>query len=257
MSNEDIMSMSMSMSDDIPQIKKVATFSCRATTKCTVINGDSTDSKTITNNGQVTTQIVNEIPPIIHDIINIMTLPAKKAKRVKTSVRLPHGARTGGVNSITNILLPTRPQQTMLISLSNFKEHINEFFGNELKKCKIDKISALHVMWHEFNEEGVASFGFNGKSSVWGFHTVTVVNRDRWNNRMLEIAKLLVRDHGPDKPAKRPLQTIYEIMQYCGMRVVGRGNVKNIKDMKALLQDEYCYNPVDFEYTKNRAINGW
>jgi len=254
MSNEDIMS--MSMSDNIPQInkamreKKVVTFSCRATT-------EYADSKINTNDTHMTSQTVNEIPPIIQDIIDIMIQPAKKAKRVKTNVRLPHGARTGGANSITNILLPTRPQQTMLIPLSNFKEHINEFFGDELKKCKINKISALHVMWHEFNEEGVASFGFNGKSSVWGFHTVTVVNRDRWNIRILEIAKLLVRNHSPDKPAKRPIQTIYEIMQYCGMRVVGRGNVKNIKDMKALLQDEYCYDPVDFEYTKKRAINGW
>lgn len=248
MSNKDIISdISISMTDDVPQIEKPITVKMFATTESADIN----------TNNSVTAQIVNEIPPIIQDIINIMSQPAKKAKRIKTTVSLPHGARTGGANSNTNILLPTRPQQTMLIPLTNFKEHINEFFGDELKKCKIDKISALHIMWHEFNDEGVASFGFNGKSSVWGFYTVTVLNRDRWNIRILEIAKLLVRNHSPDKPAKRPIQTIYEIMQYCGIRVVGRGNVKNIKDMKALLQDEYCYDPVNFEYIKKRAINGW
>jgi hypothetical protein len=44
---------------------------------------------------------------------------------------------------------------------------------------------------------------------------------------MLDVAKFLVRNHGLDKPAKKPLHTIYKIMQYCGMCVVGRENCNN------------------------------
>jgi hypothetical protein len=55
------------------------------------------------------------------------------------------------------------------------------------------------------------------------------------------------------------VQSIYEIIQYCGMTVV-RGNRANSQqprvDRKALYQDDYVFSEDAFSTKKHRA-NGW
>ena len=146
-----------------------------------------------------------------------------------------------------------------LVPIADFTpELVNTRFDSEVKECKFKKIETLHHVWHHFHDYGIATFGFDGPRNVWGFHSVHRNDREKWNASLLATGRGMARNVG-GKPAARPVQSIYEIMQYCGMTVV-RGNRANSQqprvDKKALDQDDYVFSEVAFSTKKHRA-NGW
>ena len=146
-----------------------------------------------------------------------------------------------------------------LVPIADFTpELVNTRFDSEVKECKFKKIETLHHVWHHLHYYGIANFRFDGPRNVWGFHSVHVVDRETWAACVLATGRGMARNVG-GKPAARPVQSIYEIMQYCGMTVV-RGNRANSQqprvDKKALDQDDYVFSEDAFSTKKHRA-NGW
>ena len=147
----------------------------------------------------------------------------------------------------------------MLVSFEEFtEEYVTNFFGFKVKECKLDKMYQLLEIWHEFYASNIARFVFSGPLNVWGFNSVHVLDREKWNTRILEVAKTMARKF-KGEPASRPIQAIYEIMQYNGMttqKSKGPLGPRKNNDMKALLQDEYFFTHDAFEKKKKRA-RGW
>jgi hypothetical protein len=83
---------------------------------------------------------------------------------------------------------------------------------------------------------------------------VHVVDREKWAARLLATARGIARNVGREgQPAERPVQSIYEIIQYCGMTVVrGKSKLPRV-DKKALEQEEYVFNVSAFSTKKHRA----
>jgi hypothetical protein len=145
-----------------------------------------------------------------------------------------------------------------LLPIERFtQDHVNGCFGFDVKECKFKKMEKVHHLWHHFHYYGIAHFRFDGALNVWGFHSVHVVDREKWAACVLATARGIARKVG-GKPAARPVQSIYEMTQYCGMTVV-RGKSKSKQprvDKKALDQDEYVFNEAAFATRRNRA-KGW
>jgi hypothetical protein len=150
----------------------------------------------------------------------------------------------------------------MFVSSKEFTEkYVTKFFGFKVKECKLGKMCQLLEIWREFYVSNIAKFVFSGPLNVWGFHSVKVLDREKWNTRILEVAKTMARKF-KGEPAIRPIQAIYEIMQYNGMTTQksngprGPLGTRKNNDMKALLQDEYFFTVDAFEKKKKRA-RGW
>jgi hypothetical protein len=134
------------------------------------------------------------------------------------------------------------------------QEHVNTCFDFEVRERTFQKLKDVHHLWHHFHDSGIAHFRFDGPLNVWGFHSVHVVDREQWGARVLACASGMARNVSRGgKPATRPVQSIYEIIQYCGMTVV-RGKSKQPRlDKKALEQDNYFFSEHAFSAKKHRA----
>ena len=146
-----------------------------------------------------------------------------------------------------------------LLPIERFtQEHVDACFGLGVNECKFKKMETVHHLWHHWHDHGIAHFRFDGPLNVWGFHSVHVVDRQTWAACVLATAHGIARKVG-GKPAARPVQSIYEMTQYCGMTVV-RGKSGKSKqprvDKKALDQDDYVFNETAFATKKHRA-KGW
>ena len=73
---------------------------------------------------------------------------------------------------------------------------------------------------------------------------------------MLATVRSMARNAPGGKPAVRPVQSIYEITQYCGMTVVRWKREQPRVDKKTLDQDDYVFDEKDFDEKKHRA-RGW
>jgi hypothetical protein len=142
-------------------------------------------------------------------------------------------------------------------------EIVNTGFGSEVNECKFKRMKTLLHLWHHLHDSGIAHFGFVGPRNVWGFHSVHVVDREKWDASVLATARGIARNVG-GKPAKHPVQSIYEIIQYCGMTVVrgnratsGSNSQQPRVDKKALDQDDYVFSEHAFSTKKHRATKGW
>ncbi len=146
-----------------------------------------------------------------------------------------------------------------LVPIKSFtQEHVNTCFDFEVRERTFEKMEEVHHLWHHYHDSGIALFQFDGPLNVWGFHSVHVVDREKWAARLLATARGIARNVGRGgQPAARPVQSIYEIIQYCGMTVVSGGKrgktTKKRVDKKALEQDDYVFNVNAFSTKKHRA----
>jgi hypothetical protein len=188
-----------------------------------------------------------------------MTGDGVKTKRVKTKPTLPYGYNIQSLASIQAAPITVNS----LIPVDDFTpEHVNNFFGidtnieTDIDGRKYLRMLNLLLLWHEFCDSNVALFDFSGPCNVWGFHSVRVSNREVWNARIFDTASKMARQVN-GQPAKRPVQSIYEIMRYNSMRAqTTNGLYSAHADKKAMLQDYYYYNPNTSEKTKKR-VRGW
>jgi hypothetical protein len=142
-----------------------------------------------------------------------------------------------------------------LVRVESFtQEHVNTCFDFEVRERTFLKLKEVHHLWHHFHDCGIAHFRFDGPLNIWGFHSVHVVDREQWGARVLACARGMSRNVSRgNQPATCPVQSIYEIIQYCVMTVV-RGKSKQIRlDKKALEQDDYFFSENVFSTKKHRA----
>ena len=155
----------------------------------------------------------------------------------------------------TGMLIDDRPLCCSLPIASFTEDHVDVYFGFKVPKCKFTRMATLMHLWHHFHDHGIADFRFDGKLNVWGFNSVHVVDRKEWDAQMLATASGMARNV-LGKPAKRPVQSIYEIIKYCGMIVKRCKREKPRVDKKALDQDHYEFDVKAFDENKHRA-GGW
>jgi hypothetical protein len=142
-----------------------------------------------------------------------------------------------------------------LLPIERFtQEHVDACFGFGVKESKFKKMETVHHLWHQFHDRGIAYFQFDGPHNVWGFRSVHVVDRETWAACVLATGRGMARNVG-GKPAAHPVQSIYEIMQYCGMTVVrrARSKSKQPRAQKALDQDDYVFDEKAFQ-KKHRTL---
>jgi hypothetical protein len=163
---------------------------------------------------------------------------------------------------------PASPCRRLLHIASFTEEYVNAYFGFKVKECKFKRMATLLHLWHHFHDHGIADFQFHGPPTptptptltptvnIWGFHSVHVVDRKNWDARVLATARSMTRNAPGGKAAARPVQSIYEIIQYCGMTVVRCKREQPRVDKKALDQDDYIFDEKAFDEKKHRA-RGW
>jgi hypothetical protein len=143
-----------------------------------------------------------------------------------------------------------------LLPIDRFtQEHVDACFGFGVNECKFKKMETVHHLWHHLHDYNIAHFQFDGPLNVWGFHSVHVVDRQTWAAYVLATARGIARKVG-GKPAARTVQSIYEIIAYCGMTVVRSKSKQPRLDKKALDQDDYVFKESAFATKKKRA-KGW
>jgi len=158
---------------------------------------------------------------------------------------------------------PASPCRRLLPIASFTEEYVNAYFGFKVKKCKFQRMAILLRLWHHFHDHGIADFQFHGPPTptptttlnVWDFYSAHVVDRKNWDSMVLATARGMARNVG-GKPAKHPVQSIYEIIQYCGMTVQRCKREQPRVDKKALDQDDYVFDEKAFHDKKHRA-RGW
>jgi hypothetical protein len=143
------------------------------------------------------------------------------------------------------------------------EEHVFARFSPfKVSKRKFERMKKMHHLWHRLHDHGIADFHFDGALNVWGFHSVHVVDRKNWNESVLATARGMARGFKGGVPAKRPVQSIYEIIKYCRTDPVRCKRDKKALhqdddvDKKALHQDDYVFDEKAFEDKKHRA-GGW
>jgi hypothetical protein len=149
-----------------------------------------------------------------------------------------------------------------LLPIASFtEEHVFARFAPfKVKKCKFERMEKMHHFWHRLHDHGIADFKFDGALNVWGFHSVHVVDRENWAACVLATARGMARGFKGGEDAKRPVQSIYEIIKYCGtdpcsapVRCKGE---QPRQDKKALHQVDYVFDENAFEENKHR-VGGW
>ncbi len=151
-----------------------------------------------------------------------------------------------------------------LLPIASFtEEHVFARFAPvKISKRKFERMEKVHHLWHRLHDHGIADFTFDGALNVWGFHSVHVVDRKNWNEYVLATGRGMARGFKGGVDAKHPVQSIYEIIQYCSTQPMRCKRDKkthhqdDVVDKKALHQDKYVFDEKAFEKQKLRA-GGW
>jgi hypothetical protein len=144
--------------------------------------------------------------------------------------------------------------------VDNFtKQHAHDHFGFEVPRTKYERMHKLYTLFVFMSLHGIARFESIGNANVFGFTSVTVLDRASWDTTMLALARTVLRNFRVKREIKEPVSCIYEIFKYCGMKIkephrharpLRRGEKKSLK------QDAYVYDALTFAKNKSRA-RGW
>ena len=109
-------------------------------------------------------------------------------------------------------------------------------------------------MFHDVVVSGSVEFKHDDACNVWVFLKVTVIKCDEWQNQLHVTGNLIVRQVAHE-PAKFPVASIYEIMQYCGMTPAGdkHSTTYPSKQKKTLNSNIYVFDQEKFQSRKKRA----
>ena len=135
------------------------------------------------------------------------------------------------------------------------QDHVDAFFGFAVSGLKLPRLRTMLRMFHDLVVSGSVELDYDGACNVWGFRKVTVIKCDEWQNQLHVTANLMVRQF-TDEPAKFPVASIYEIMQYCGMTPEGDKHRTTYPSgqKKTLNSNRYVFDQEKFNSTgKKRA----
>ena len=183
------------------------------------------------------------------------TMKAQAIRCKKNAGSKPAAAAAAAVIVNTTVAVPAAP-----IS----EEDIHAFFGGDVKPAsRVQNIQALAVLFRSMTSEGIVNIHSGGPVSVFGYHSIEVLDQNEWEARLCRLAAQVVRRRS-NEAIKQPIGTLYELMKQCGFRCF----VNKKKDRKyptPLAEDEkkafkggyYEFCPETFDRNKVRATKGW
>ena len=141
-------------------------------------------------------------------------------------------------------------------------DDVNNFFNlrdtnnnlDPVKGKEIEKMINLHDEFRDIEALCIARFEVdtNGDNNVFGFKSWHVLDRPAWDERMRALVEVI----SPRSiNANEPVACIYEIIKYCGMKVMfpNKQPPQMKGQKKSLKQDAYVFHQKLFDTNKKRV----